>query len=151
MLRDCRHLVKNYQAVLEAEASEKTKQWGERIFEARSSVVPFVTLASDPQDHPHIYEACSVLIKRAERFSKTALGWALRVLSKQDKTQVASFVDEHMPYFSKERLNTAFKYFDKKARKASLEALKQSRRREDARTSSGHIVVRSLHPEALEG
>ena len=72
------------------------------LWQARSSVVPFVNLASESSYYPYIQEACAVLIGRKERFSKTAVGWVLRDISKHDEQFVVSFVDNHLKLFSKE-------------------------------------------------
>ncbi len=42
------------------------------LWQARSSVVPFINLASESNYYPHIHEACTILIERKEHFSKTA-------------------------------------------------------------------------------
>ncbi|MDQ7065389.1 MAG: DNA alkylation repair protein [candidate division KSB1 bacterium] len=54
------------------------------LWQARSSVVPFVVLTSQSKYYPYIHDACAALIQREERFAKTAVGWILRDISKHD-------------------------------------------------------------------
>ena len=83
------------------------------LWQARSSVVPFVNLAAESDYYPLIREACDVLIDREERFSKTAVGWVLRGISKHDREFVLAFVENHLNSFSKESLSNALSYFEK--------------------------------------
>jgi 3-methyladenine DNA glycosylase AlkD len=99
----------------------------EYLWKARSSVVPFVNLASDSQYYRYIREACIVLIKREERFSKTAVGWVLHDVSKFDEKFVISFVDAHVKYFSKESLGNALKYLDNSKKIEYLQKLKKAK------------------------
>jgi 3-methyladenine DNA glycosylase AlkD len=96
------------------------------LWQARSSVVPFVNLASESQYYPHIRDACHVLIGREERFSKTAVGWILRDISKHDEKFVLSFIDDHLGSFSRESLGNALKYFDKNRKDEYLQKTKKA-------------------------
>ncbi len=98
----------------------------EYLWKARSSVVPFVNLASDSSYYPYIQEACAVLIGREERFSKTAVGWILRDISKHDGPFVISFIDNYLKFFSKESLGNALKYFEKDRKNEYLKELKKA-------------------------
>lgn len=98
----------------------------EYLWQARSSVVPFVNLASEQNYYPYIKEACTALINREERFSKTAVGWVLRDISKHDEQFVISFVDNHLKFFSKESLGNALKYFEKGRKNEYLQELKKA-------------------------
>ncbi len=86
------------------------------LWQARSSLVPFITVAHDSRYYPLIREACGVLIRREERFAKTAVGWVLRDISKHDTIFTQSFVREYISFFSRESLDNALKYFDKEFR-----------------------------------
>lgn len=97
----------------------------EYLWQARSSVVPFVNLVSESNYYPFIQEACAVLIDREERFAKTAVGWVLRDISKHDEEFVISFVESHLKSFSKESLNNALKYFEKSKKIEYLQDLKK--------------------------
>jgi len=98
----------------------------EYLWQARSSVVPFVNVASESNYYPYIQEACTVLIGREERFSKTAVGWVLHDISKHDEQFVVSFIDNHLGSFSKESLNNALKYFEKDRKHEYLQELKKA-------------------------
>ena len=88
----------------------------ENVWQARCSVVAFANLTSTEEFIPLLMESCSQLIKRKERFAKTAVGWILRELSKNDKTSVEKFIVKYEQYFSKESFRNAIKYFDEKER-----------------------------------
>lgn len=98
----------------------------EYLWQARSSVVPFVNLASDSNYYPYIQEACAVLIDREERFAKTAVGWVLRDISKHDKKFVISFVEDNLKSFSRESLGNALKYYEKDKKNEYLQELKKA-------------------------
>jgi len=98
------------------------------LWQARSSVVSFVNLASESNYYPYIHDACTVLIDREERFSKTAVGWVLRDISKHDEQFVISFVDNHLKSFSKESLGNALKYFEKGMKNEYIQELKKAYR-----------------------
>ncbi len=95
--------------------AEAIASWreAEYLWQARSSVVPFVTVASESEYYSLIRKACVVLISREERFSKTAVGWVLHAISTHDESFVVSFVEENLESFSKESLGSALRYFDK--------------------------------------
>ena len=93
----------------------------EYLWRARSSVVPFVNLASESQYYPLIEKSCTTLIKRDERFAKTAVGWILRDISKHDEKYSLSFIQDHLTFFSRESLKNALKYMDKEKQQNFLE------------------------------
>jgi 3-methyladenine DNA glycosylase AlkD len=96
------------------------------LWKARSSVVPFVNLASEPRYYHYIHDACAVLIDREERFSKTAVGWVLRDISKHDEKFVIAFVNKHLKSFSSESLGNALKYFGKDRKNEYLQELRKA-------------------------
>jgi 3-methyladenine DNA glycosylase AlkD len=93
--------------------AEHIAQWSraDDLWQARSSVVAFVPVAADAHYHALIYESCEALIRREERFAKTAVGWILRELSKQDEEGVHEFIDRRLSDFSIEAVRNASKYF----------------------------------------
>ena len=93
-------------------------------WQARSSVVAFVPVVPDARYHPLIFESCQTLIRREERFAKTAVGWILRELSKDNKADVTAFIQHHIRYFSAEALKNALKYFEADTQKAYLQRLR---------------------------
>ncbi|MBF0278297.1 MAG: DNA alkylation repair protein [SAR324 cluster bacterium] len=110
------------------QCAESIIKWkdADYLWQARSSVVPFVNLASESKYYPLIQEACSVLINRKERFSKTAVGWILRDISKQNEKIVISFVENHLKSFSKESLGNALKYLEKDRKNEYLQGLQKA-------------------------
>ena len=81
------------------------------VWQARSSLVAFANLAKENQYTPLLMRSSLKLIKREERFAKTAVGWILRELSKADKNRVINFIEGNRQYFSRESLENAVKYF----------------------------------------
>ena len=76
-------------------------------------MVPFVKVAGNNAYYPSIERTCRVLIRREERFAKTAVGWILRDISKHDQAFVQRVIEENIEHFSSESLNNATKYFQK--------------------------------------
>jgi 3-methyladenine DNA glycosylase AlkD len=56
-----------------------------------------------------IEASCHVLIRRDERFAKTAVGWLLRELAPHDGEVMARVLEAGLPHFSREALNNALK------------------------------------------
>jgi 3-methyladenine DNA glycosylase AlkD len=59
-----------------------------------------------------------ILIRREERFAKTAVGWVLREYSKHDPDFVLSFLSRHVRYTSAELKRNALKYYRQNKRSA---------------------------------
>jgi hypothetical protein len=66
------------------------------------------------------------VIRRPERFAKTAVGWILREVSRNDPLFVRRVVTDNMDYFSPEGLKNAIKYFSKEEREGFRELLKDA-------------------------
>lgn len=98
----------------------------ENLWQARSSLVPFVNVAQNSTYYPLIEASCRTVIRREERFAKTAVGWILRDISKYDKPFVERVVAENLGVFSRESLNNAIKYFDPEIRQAYLRRWKDA-------------------------
>jgi len=96
----------------------------ENLWQARASVVSFVRVAENRDYYDMIEKSCSNLIKREERFSKTAVGWILREISKHDDKLVKQFIERNMSHFSIESLRNALKYSSSHERKHYLNMLK---------------------------
>jgi 3-methyladenine DNA glycosylase AlkD len=107
----------------EAIASWKT---AENLWQARAAVVAFVGVATNRDYYPLIQIAGEVLIKRKERFAKTAVGWILRDISKHDELWVRAFIDSNLSHFSNESLKNATKYFSEDDRRAYLKSLRST-------------------------
>ena len=91
----------------------------QNLWQARGSVVSFANFAKTKNQNKHFEEmvelilsSCSILIKREERFAKTAVGWILRELSIIYKKEVLLFIERYVDYFSKESLKNATSKMD---------------------------------------
>ena len=81
-------------------------------------------MADTSSYYPMIKKSCHILIRRGERFAKTAVGWILRDISKRDRPFVERVIEENIRYFSTESLNNATKYFAKDERKEYKQMLR---------------------------
>ena len=79
------------------------------LWQARASVVAFANYTKHSEYKLLMLGSCSKLIRREERFAKTAVGWILRELSKTDKKAVMLFIEKYARYFSKESLENGIK------------------------------------------
>jgi 3-methyladenine DNA glycosylase AlkD len=82
----------------------------ENLWRARASAVAFVYLVKDARWHDLIERSCATLIRREERFAKTAAGWVMRELSHHDPARVKRFVRKHEKNFSRESFKAATKF-----------------------------------------
>lgn len=89
------------------------KKWNKEkyIWKSRASLVPFAQCKS-LKEHISIVEKFSeVLIRREERFCKTAVGWVLREISKFNKKFVVDFLEASKLHATPEVIKNAKKYF----------------------------------------
>ena len=80
------------------------------LWQARAALVPFVGRTRHAAYRPLIMSACNTLIKRPERFAKTAVGWMLREFSKTELPLVQTFLRRNNAYLTREVINNALKY-----------------------------------------
>lgn len=81
------------------------------IWKSRAALVSFAE-ASDKSKHlEDVQMMCRVLIKREERFCKTAVGWALRTYSKEFPDFVKTFLEEYQEFTTAEVRKNATTYF----------------------------------------
>ena len=108
-----------------APCAKAISEWNtaKNVWQARCSVVAFASLAKENNYTALLLGSSKKLIKRQERFAKTAVGWILRELSKVDKKIVVNFIKENKNYFSKESLKNSIKYFDKDEKQKMRELL----------------------------
>ncbi|MBE9049651.1 DNA alkylation repair protein [Nostocales cyanobacterium LEGE 11386] len=108
------------------DCAEAISSWKdtENLWQARSSVVAFVKVASNKSYYLCIQESCHTLIQRQERFAKTSVGWVLRDISKHDEDFVKCFIESHIQWFSIESLRNAVKYWDKDEQNKYVKLLK---------------------------
>jgi 3-methyladenine DNA glycosylase AlkD len=91
----------------------KLKRWNRDpyLWKARASLVPF-TQASNIADYgKEITRFSDILIRREERFAKTAVGWVMREYSRHDVEFVLSFLSRHVKYITAEVKRNALKYY----------------------------------------
>ncbi len=88
-----------------AEWNNSTGQW-----KARASLVPFAQCKSLPEHKKTVEFFSATLIKREERFCKTAVGWVLREFSKLDIGFVQEFLARHREWVTAEVRRNALKY-----------------------------------------
>lgn len=108
--------------------AERIAAWriAEDLWQARASLVAFVKVADQRVYYPLVEDSCRALIRREERFAKTAVGWILRDVSKHDEAFVRRVIEENLPSFSPESLKNATKYFSKDERGAAIKMLKHA-------------------------
>jgi len=96
--------------------AEKIAAWcnAANVWQARSSIVPFVYLKDKSAYLDLIQKTNKVLIRRQERFAKTAVGWILRELYKSHSDFVFTFINSNLSYFSVESLSNTLKYAPEK-------------------------------------
>ena len=100
-------------------------------WKARASAVAFAQAKNLPKYLNEIDSINTVLIRRPERFSKTAVGWTLREISKFDEKFVINFVEEYLLYFTKEVVNNSLKYLPKEVKNTYLSKLKLLQKNEE--------------------
>lgn len=89
------------------------KKWNRDnyLWKARASLVPFAQCISLSEHLGIVDEFNKSLIKRNERFCKTAVGWSLRELSRLDERYVKGFLEAHHAFVTSEVKKNATKYF----------------------------------------
>jgi 3-methyladenine DNA glycosylase AlkD len=91
------------------------KKWNknQNPWKARASLVPFAQAKSIGNHREVLEQFATELIKREERFCKTAVGWVMREYSKIDKNFVEDFLENNKEYTTKEVIQNALKYSGK--------------------------------------
>ncbi len=80
------------------------------LWKARASLVPFAQCKNIEEHIRIILIFSECLIKREERFCKTAVGWVLRQYSKINKKLVIGFLEQNKVWTTKEVIKNATKY-----------------------------------------
>lgn len=96
------------------------KKWNRDpyLWKARASLVPFALASNLGIYRTLIRRFSDVLIRREERFAKTAVGWVLREYSKHDTEFVLMFLSKHVKYTTSEVKRNALKYYRQSLRSA---------------------------------
>ena len=103
---------------------DKVSSWvhAENLWRARAGVVgliPYVKTGC-----MQVLENCKVLVKREERFAKTAVGWALREVQRVDQDKMVAFLEPFAGSMSMEAARNAAKHVPEKERKRLLALVK---------------------------
>jgi len=99
--------------------AKRIAEWrsAENLWRARAALVAFVKVASERMYYPAIEVSCATLIRRPERFARTAVGWILRDISRYDEAFVRTVLEQNIQHFCAESLKNATKYFPKECQK----------------------------------
>ncbi len=89
------------------------KRWSRdsSLWKARASLVAFAGAGTKLDHAKEIERISDILIRREERFAKTAVGWVLREYSKHDQDFVLKFLSKHVKYTTAEVKRNALKYY----------------------------------------
>ena len=96
----------------------------ENLWLARASLVAFVYLADQKEYYPLIKKSAEMLIRREERFRKTAVGWILREIAHYDKVFVQDFLKANLQFFTNETLRNVIKHFERDEKAEWLKSFK---------------------------
>ena len=89
------------------------KRWNRDpyLWKARASLVPFARSKNIADHSKSIGRFSDILIRREERFAKTAVGWVMREYSKVDEEFVHDFLSKHVKHTTWEVKRNALKYY----------------------------------------
>jgi 3-methyladenine DNA glycosylase AlkD len=107
----------------EALASWKDEPY---LWQARSALVPFVKVVRTDEYYPLIKQISATLIRREERFAKTAVGWILRDISKYNDKFVTDFLENQLTFFTIETIRNATKQMNVHLQRIRLDKLKET-------------------------
>ena len=96
------------------------KRWNRDpyLWKARASLVPFAGSKCIGDHSKSIGHFSDILIRREERFAKTAVGWVLREYSKVDEDFVHNFLSRHVKHTTWEVKRNALKYHRQKLKQS---------------------------------
>jgi 3-methyladenine DNA glycosylase AlkD len=96
------------------------KRWNRDpyLWKARASLVPFAGSKCIGDHSKSIEHFSAILIRREERFAKTAVGWVLREYSKMDEDFVHDFLSRHIKHTTWEVKRNALKYYRHKLKQS---------------------------------
>ena len=97
----------------------------DNLWLSRASLVSFVYLADKREYYSLIKKSAEVLIRQPERFRKTAVGWIIREIARNDKMFVMDFLKTNLKFFTPETMRKAVRHFDKEEQKQWLKNFKR--------------------------
>jgi len=89
------------------------KRWNRDpyLWKARASLIPFSQASNITLYGREIARFADILIRREERFAKTAVGWVLREYSRHDVEFVLDFLSRHVKFITAEVKRNSLKYY----------------------------------------
>ncbi|MDF1574048.1 MAG: DNA alkylation repair protein [Bacteroidales bacterium] len=95
------------------------KRWNRDpyLWKARASLVPFSQVKNLGAYSKTIKRFADIMIRREERFAKTAVGWVMREYSRLDEAFVLEFFSSHVKHTTWEVKRNALKYYRQKLKK----------------------------------
>lgn len=92
------------------------KKWNRDpyLWKARASLVPFAKAKNLAVHFKTVERFSDILIRREERFAKSAVGWVMRECSKLDEGFVLNFLSRHVKFTTWEVKRTALRYYRQK-------------------------------------
>ena len=96
------------------------KKWNRDpyLWKARASLVPFARAKSIADHSKTIRRFADILVRREERFAKTAVGWVMREYSKLDEDFVLDFLSKHVKHTTWDVKRNALKYYRQKLKQS---------------------------------
>ncbi len=96
------------------------KKWNSDpyLWKARASLVPFTKSKNIAVHSKSIARFSDILIRREERFAKSAVGWVMREYSKVDEDFVLEFLSKHVKHTTWEVKRNALKYYRQKLKQS---------------------------------
>lgn len=84
------------------------------LWKARASLVPFAKAKNLSAHLKTVDRFSDILIRREERFAKSAVGWVMRECSKLDEEFVLDFLSRHVKFTTWAVKRTALRYYRQK-------------------------------------
>lgn len=113
---------------------EGLRQWwtASGVWKARCGLVGMLSVKESDGGVDELLEGCRIVVRRSERWAKTAVGWVLREVGKSERGKVRKFLEEHLDHVGVECVKNATKGWSDGERKSWVKRVKQ------AETSSGY-------------
>lgn len=109
------------------EAAEIIFTWAENdyVWQARSSLVAFIPHMKVGSYDDKLLKISHDLVRRPDRFAKTAVAWTLREIAKRDKEIVFNFIKKQAIFLTPENYQSLSRYFSS-AEKKKVAIIRQS-------------------------
>lgn len=96
------------------------KRWNRDpyLWKARASLLPFAHIENISEHKKNIERFSSILIRREERFAKTAVGSVMRKYSRVDEAFVLGFLSKHVKHTTWDVKRNALKFYRQKLKES---------------------------------